>query len=184
MTIEAHKKIRRFDKISGAPRAISHEHGKLHDGDVYTFSSQTSLAMNGKHYIALTNPASESYHLTTARVQPTGGPIVVKLYEAPFLDANSMGTETVLINRYRPLQATKVASLQVHLDPFVDVNSLGMAMETQLLPATNLFVSSGEDFPFEWVLALGNQYIVEIENQNNAAIQLVYTPFIYETGVV
>lgn len=168
-----------WEKFSKAPRAIDHEHAKIHDGDAYTMSVQQSLTSAGSFGVLFTAPSSNSHHLRTVRINPEAGPLLFNMYEDPVIDVNSLGTEIPLRNMNR--QSSKVSSLQVYTDPVTNVASLGVELENELIPASGVQGGgSASPTPFEFVLKRDSNYLMVFGSQGGNT-QFTYTIFVYQS---
>ena len=174
----SNRQIQKAEGRSKAARTIEHEHAKIHDGNAYTYSVQTSLASAGSYTLLLANPASYFPHHRTLRIRPTVGPIRFTIYEAPVIDVNSKGTAVIPVNMDRTTSNT--SSLGVFINPATNVASLGIKLEDEIIPVTGIQGGGNANVnAFEWIFEENTDYIIVIDNQAGNG-QLTYTGFFYE----
>lgn len=175
------KKIRKFEKLSKATRAIEQEHAKIHDGDAHAFSDINTLASDGIGTYTITVPSSIFPHYRLIRLGATGSPFRYEVYEAPFFDANSSGTELFYMNMNR--NSSKVTSTQVFKDAFTDTNSLGERLEQEKFTAAGVQGGgTGSPTTFEWLFAQGTNYLVRVINDDTTTESYDITTFMYTSG--
>lgn len=177
----ASRKVQRYEQFSKAQRTIEHEHAKIHDGNAYTLSIQSSLTSAGSFTLLLRTPANYFPHYRVVRSRFEDGPVLVKFYKGVGVNVASLGTEVVPVNMNGA--STNTSSLAMYINPsIVDVNSLGTAIEQELVPSTGVQGGAQDSpTPFEWLLDESTDYAVVIENQTGNT-QFTYTNFHYETS--
>lgn len=178
------RKIRKFEKISKAPRTIEQEHAKIHDGDAYAFSDINSGTSGQSRDYAITVPASIFPHYRLVRLGASGSPFKYEVYEAPFLNiAQSGGTELLYKNMNR--NSSNVTSVQVFKNPFTDADSLGTNLEQEEFIAAGVQGGgSGTPTTFEWLFKENENYIVRVTNDDATTESFDITTFMYESGAI
>lgn len=178
--IPSDKKVQRYEKFSKAQRSIEHEHAKIHDGNAYSFSVQSSVTNAGSYTILLRTPVSYFPHYRVVRFRPEDGPFMVSLYKGVGVNTNSLGS--AVISQNMKTASTNTTSLVVRSQAYIDVGSLGTLLEKELVPSTGV-QGGGVDSPtpFEWILDESTDYAIVFENQSGSNTQLTYTSFFYET---
>jgi hypothetical protein len=177
----SNRQYQQYERKSKATRSIEHEHAKIHDENAYTFSVQTSLTNAGSFSILLSTPTSYFPHYRTITLNPEDGPIRYRMYRAPFIDNNSLGTAITIHNM--DFASSNTSSLAVYTNPFTDVASLGIVIPLdELIPSAG--VQGGGQLtptPFEFILNDNENVLIRFDNQAGAATQLTYKAFFYET---
>lgn len=178
----SNRQYQQYERKSKAPRAIEHEHAKIHDENAYTFSIQTSLTNAGSFSILLSTPTSYFPHYRTVTLNPEDGPIRFRMYRAPFIDTNSLGASVAIHNM--DFASSNASSLAVYIDPFTNVASLGTTIPLdEIIPSAG--VQGGGQLtptPFEFILKDNENVLIRLDNQAGAATQLTYKAYFYETN--
>ena len=181
MPTPSNRKVQRYEKFSKAQRFIEHEHAKIHDGNAYTLSIQSSLTAASSFTLLLANPANYFPHYRVVRSRFDDGPVLIKFYKDVGVNVASLGTEVIPQNMNGA--STNTTSLAMYTNPsIVDANSLGTLIEQELIPSTGVQGGASDSpTPFEWVLDESTNYAIVIESQASNT-QFTYTNFFYETG--
>ena len=170
--------ILKFEKLSGAPRAISHLHAQVHDGNAFAFCAVNSLASDGTFDMLIKTATGEFPHFRTLRLDPSAGPYGFEVYEAPFTNADSLGSSLGLVNFNRA--STNTVSATVFTQPFTDANSLGTQIENTLVHGAGpLGGNPLEAIEFEFLLNQNVDYLARLVNHNNGNTSVAYTGAIY-----
>lgn len=154
-----------------ALKGIVTEHERIHAGKGWTFGDVSSLA-SAANLDFLIMPSSEEMHLRNYSIIADGGPCVTRLYEAPFIDANSMGTLQNFYGNNR--RSSNVSSVQIYEAPYIDANSIGVQLDPTLLATGTPFPGGGQinNAVVEWILHEEKPYLVRTVNNDNAAISI------------
>lgn len=162
---------------------IELDHAHVNAGVTFSHSDKHTVASNGTlDHLIITN--SEEVHLSTYDYASTAGPCDIFLYEAPFINVNSLGTEKFWQNRER--NSLLVSSSQIYSQPFIDVNSIGDPIDYKIIESSAggaIKIASGKSTGLsKWVLKTGTNYLIRFINNdstNNADISvthLMYSP--------
>ena len=173
------KKVQRYERLSLAQRAIDHEHAKIHDGNAYSLSIQSSFTAASSFTLLLRNPANYFPHYRAVRSRFNDGPVLITLYKGVGIDVASLGTQVTPQNMNGG--STNTTSLAIYTNPsIVSANSLGTPIEQELIPSTGVQGGASDSpTPFEWILDESTNYAIVIHNQGGNS-QLTYTNFFYE----
>lgn len=178
----SNRQIQKYEIKSKAQRIVEHEHAKIHDENAYTFSIQTSMTNAGSFSILLSTPTSYFPHYRTVTLKIVDGPIRYRMYRAPFIDNNSLGTAVTVHNM--DFASSNTSSLAVYTNPFTNVASLGTIIPLdELIPAGG--VQGGGQLtptPFEFILNDNENVLIRFDNQSGGATQLTYKSYFYETN--
>ena len=172
--------IKKFDKLSGANREIEAEHSKIHDGLAFALSNINSLTAGSTAYYAFVGVTGYVPHWRLIRLNSTGAPFVISLYENPYLNVNSLGTQLTPYNMNR--NSSIVSSLTAYLNPVINVNSLGTQLEAEKTASTAVQGGSlSNPTIFEWIFNNGVNYVLAVKNEDSTTESYGTTFFWYSS---
>ncbi len=149
---------------------VTTAHERIHEGVMYHGGVRSeALADDGNLDLFLIVNSAMEIH---ARFEAAcGGDAVLNLYENPFSNTNSLGTEITPRNRHREIGDVSDAGL--YSAPWTDANSLGTNLTPgAIIPGGATGNSPGgqlQDGFFEWDLDKGNQYLFRLTNRGGSA---------------
>lgn len=162
-------------------KTIEAEHARIHQGTGYGFSEKLTILSGSAHnYIIDTN--STDIHFRSYGFNSTLGPCDIYLYDSPFFDAASAGTQKYGVNRNRSFSDS--SGMILNSQPFVDVNSLGKVLQYGLIEATGAIKESSGGNSLspqgEYDLAVNKKYLLRIINNNVSTATVGFDTFWYQ----
>jgi len=161
-------------------KTIEAEHARIHQGTAFGFSEKLTIAAGSAHSYVI-DTGSQDVHFRSYGFNSTLGPCDVHLYEAPFFDAASAGTQKYGRNRNRTFADS--SSVILNSQPFVNVASLGVHIDYGLIEATgSTKESSGGSVASpagEFDLHPAKKYLIQITNNNVSQITAGFDSFWY-----
>jgi len=155
-------------------KTITAVHARVHAKLAYNHSGLNTVPAGG-YLRYLLRIGGTVFHLRDFAFKTTEGPAGVFLYEAPFVDTNSLGTQLVSRNLNRSV-AVDSYDFALYRDPFTNAASAGTELDYDLQPATSggairAAGGSAGGPAIEWVLRQDTDYLIEFVNSStNAAI--------------
>lgn len=165
-----------IDTTTGAPKIITSDHSKIHEGEGFSISGIfTGVANAAVVNYAFKTPtvASGKYiHWKYRDLQATSSKVRVDFYEAP-TNAPINGTNLAAYNRNR-ISATVTAMQAIKTGMDLDLTGATMLNSAQFL--------SGEarSLDIEYVLKQNTWYILTITNGTGGAADINFFEFWYE----
>jgi len=165
-------------------KVIDAEHARVHEGLLFNISKKVTIpASSDYYYVVRTNGLP--MHFRPIHVVSNASPMDVRLYEAPFINVNSIGNEVLWLNKNR--QSSNVTSSQMFDNPFINTASIGTELSYGLIEGTigGAIKQSGGDTASvqEWLLPNSSYYALRIGNgdsTNPATISIEMS--MYETN--
>ena len=151
---------------------------RIDSGNAVTHSDEHVVAV-GSHMNHVINPPFEM-HLMAYDFIADNGPAQVRLFEAPFIDTNSMGEFEGAMNANRNF--SDPASLGVFINPFIDVNSMGARLSLTNIPVAaagpvKTVEGKGGTIIDEWELKAETYYLINYVN-SSTEVAIVNPKFI------
>ncbi len=169
----------------GMMKQISAPHARVHEGVFFHAAEIINPVATGGRLSYLIQVGSYDAHLRAYNFTATVGPAPVELYEAPFSDANSLGTPVTPRNLNRG--SGTVSTVAINRDPFVNVSSLGILLDINLIEETAggpIKAVGGESGApvVEWELAKETNYLLSYVNSNGGNAIVASKIGYYEEG--
>lgn len=166
---------------NNALKTLSTEHERIHAGKYFRHSEVHSLATGVSHYHYIVPNSGSHLHLRSYRVKANNGPGRLNIYENPYIDASSIGTD--ISSDYKNLNraSSNVFPATAYLGPYVDVNSIGEELDVSMLFDSSK--DAGEESELvDHEIALTNSYgyLVRYFNDSGAAATSSIRIGIYE----
>jgi hypothetical protein len=151
----------------------------VHKGDIWSLTDKHSIASSGgtrDHLLQINS--GEALHLNTSMFNTTKGPADVFIYEAPFIDASSLGTDISSSYHCHNRALNKITPFVAYEDPYTDANSLGTKIDYNLMEQVEggpVQVSAGstDGVPTEWHLDYAKNYLVRFINNHGTDTAVV-----------
>jgi len=121
----------------GSLKTIDIPHFHTHNGEAFSHAGKHTLPASGTPVDFLIVPDSGTQiHLINYHGETTVGPVDMFLYEAPFTDANSLGTDISASCYNHKRTSTNSCGATMYLNPFTDANSMGSQIDYSLQPSS------------------------------------------------
>lgn len=123
----------------GGLKQLSTEHERIHTGNAWLHSEPHYNVASGSsvdHLIVPTSGGAVDLHLSHVGYNTAAGPAEINIYEAPFTDADSFGTDVTSSFENRNRTKTNARGFTIRENPFINVNSLGERLDYDLIEAT------------------------------------------------
>lgn len=175
-----------------ALKMLSVEHERIHSGNAWLHSEEhNNLASeaNLDHVIVPNSGGSIDLHLRHVGFNVTEGPGGVHVYENPYINVNSAGTDVTSAFQNRNRRATNERGFIAYENPYIDANSLGTQIDYALIEATagGPIKAAGGDAEVlaEVILDNTKPYLVRYTNHapTNVASYVECKMFIYRADV-
>lgn len=162
-------------------KIIDAEHSRVHEGVMFSSSDVRSIANNGNlDLIVVTSNAS--VHLRAWDFNSMVGPCEIRLYEQPYLNPSSMGTQLPLYNRNR--RSSNVASVSLWEAPYINPSSIGTMIDFNLIEQSTggpIKTNGGPSESYqEWELATDRNYLLRCTNVSGGAGGIEFDVVLYE----
>jgi hypothetical protein len=164
-----------------AIKTITFEHERIHSGRYYKHAHIHSLG-NGEYHTHYIEPNSGyNLHLRYYNVKADNGPGVLSIYENPYIDASSLGSDVTsdFINLNRASNNYIPASISYGVG--FDANSSGVELPQSLLADASK--DSGENSSVgdqEIILNSQRKYLLKYDNNAGAVVTTLINIGIYD----
>ena len=167
-----------IERVTGGRMVVDSNHAQVHGGNAFSmYHEALALAAAAKAYVEITVPADTYVHFQAASFFSTG---YAQLRLVELAGPSTGGTGITPINRHRIINDTSVLTVKHGVTPAADdvvmdtlrVGKAGVGASGRIGGAT------GDDT--EWVLNPATSYLLEITNNDSAAIDTTVRGFWYE----
>jgi len=153
-----------------AMKMINTEHERIHAGKCWYSQGHGTQTAGATRYM-LIRVADTELHVRDFGIKTNQGPFTGALYEAPFIDINSLGTLTPFRNLNR--SSVNSCSTLLYNAPFADINSLGEEIDYGTVfetagGAIKQISGALSTVVVEWVLKPNTDYVAAFVNSSTS----------------
>ena len=161
--------------VSGALTSIPTEHHKIHQGLAWRAVHELdSLASGATSKFLIRVPAGVSPHLRSYRVNSTGNPVLIRLYEGATVTV--VGTTVTPRNCKRSVSDTDGVLIYTGATATAD----GTLLESSRVVGDRHAGSSDDPTIEEWNLKPSTDYLITVKNESNGSVNVILNLFWYE----
>jgi len=166
-------KIQTIRSSYNAVKTLDTEHERIHAGKMWEHTQIHSMS-TGQIYDHLIVPDSGSdLHLRSADFSSDGGPGLLEVYEAPFTDANSIGTVDTDAWKNLNRKSSNVIPATMYDEPFIDANSIGELLSAKVLAVSGVGqdqIGAKQAATHEWMLDDQKSYLIRYTNNDTGNV--------------
>ena len=165
------------EQFTGALRAITTEHGYIHQGIAYIMREILTVTTTASSYIDFTTPADKTIHFRPSSFASNGDNITIEIFE----DASVTGGTTYAAkNRNR--NSNNTSQVSITINPTVNtegniIDKFYVGGGSGISDTTSGAITGNVD---EWVLKPDTTYLIKITNNGASDSNVFVNLFWYE----